>query len=167
MATAVPEYHNHHKNVLRVGNRCFKQNYFFSQFQITAIIFFLCLATAASNFLFLLNFYKRCLKECSPCADECWAMCVYVFYRRSFSEPKMFLTACVQCSYKGGGNKNEVSLSALVLFFRRFLTISSYFTFEKVIKLLNTLCFKNTLRQVDLEMWTKLDVSANFSTRGW
>lgn len=76
---------------------------FLSQFQITAIIFFV-FGNSCHEFPFLAEFYKKCLKECSPCADECWAMCVF-FIAAFFSAEAKDVSNSL-CSYKGG-NKTE------------------------------------------------------------
>jgi hypothetical protein len=103
-----------------------EQNYFFSQFQITAIIFFpspllaVCSATAASNFLFLLKSFEhtstrvseRKMFEGMPRHVQLNVeQCVRVFYRRLAAlcslplpelRPKMFQPSNSSLpSYKG------------------------------------------------------------------
>lgn len=139
---------------------------FLSQFQITAIIFFLCLATAATNFLFLLNSTRnvwRNVHHVQMNVEQC--VC---FLSSLFPPPKqkMFLTACVHI-------RVEIKLKIFVrLFFKKKNKRKG-----EVIKLIMCCVLKNTLRQVDAKRKeTKLDVRGEFyffctfrcgALRGW
>ena len=61
--------------------------------------YFFVFGNSCLKFPFLAEFYKKCLKECSPCADECWAVCVILspLFFFSFSKDVSNSSLCCCC----------------------------------------------------------------------
>ena len=104
----------HH--ILRVRKQMLEQNNFFSQFQITAIIFFV-FGNSCHKFPFLAEFYKKSVWRNSHHVQMNVEKCVCVFYRRSFF---LFLMAKDVSnslrSYKGGNKNVKFRLSFFFCF---------------------------------------------------
>jgi hypothetical protein len=93
------------------------------------------------------------LKECSPCADECRAMCVCFLsslFFFSFWWQKMFLTACVHI---------RVDIKMWIFFSFEF---SFCFILEEVIKLIICCVSETHCARLIWRREKKLEVSANF-----
>lgn len=104
-------------NILRVRKQMLEQNNFFFPISNYGNNIFLCLATAATNFLFLLNSTRKVFEGMfTMCRWMSSNVCVFFIVALfSFGWQKMFLTACV---HKGGyKNVNFFFVWVLFLFY--------------------------------------------------